>query len=269
VKVLFPHGKITEWYPKAAVPNSADVIQWRDVRVLPNATEEFPKGGASHYFAARQTDAAPLQVGSQKEKFLFYRGAGTFPLPLSAKALEDGRVLVKATIDTPVGGVILFSNRNGKVGYQVLGTFKGETIPHSLSLEGSLPELLGTLEEILIENGLYPKEAQAMIQTWRDSWFEEGVRLFYVLPRHIVDAVLPITIQPAPSDLARVFVGRMEIFTPAIQQDVKQAVANNDRATLAKYGRFLEPIARRIAARSTLVDSVASNATNQPAACAR
>jgi hypothetical protein len=30
--------------------------------------------------------------------------------------------------------------------------------------------------------GLFPKEAHAMVDTWRDSWFEEGTRAFYILP---------------------------------------------------------------------------------------
>jgi len=40
----------------------------------------------------------------------------------------------------------------------------------------------------------------------------------------------------------RVFVGRLEIVTPATAMAVKTAVAHNDEATLDKYSRFLEPI---------------------------
>ena len=85
-----------------------DAIEWRDVRILPNATAEFPaEPGQSHYYAARETDAAPLQVGSQKEKFLFYRGVGTFALPISVKAEADGRILVKNLRADEVSGLIL------------------------------------------------------------------------------------------------------------------------------------------------------------------
>ena len=97
-----------------------------------------------------------------------------------------------------------------------------------------------------------------MIETWRDSWFEEGTRLFYIVPRRAIDAILPLDIQPTPSQIARVFVGRMEVITPAIREDVKQAIAKNDRSTLEKYGRFLEPIARRIGGKSALLDSVSA-----------
>ena len=71
---------------------------------------------------------------------------------------------------------------------------------------------------MLLANGLYPEEASAMIDTWRESWFEEGTRLFYIVPRPAIDAILPLAITPAPSAIARVFVGRMELVTPATEQ---------------------------------------------------
>ena len=98
------------------------------------------------------------------------------------------------------------------------------------------------MEEILVESGLYPDEASAMVRTWRDSWFEEGSRLIYIVPGGFIDNILPVAIDPAPAKIIRVFVGRLEIVTPATLRAVETAVARNDEATLKKYGRFLEPI---------------------------
>ena len=81
-----------------------------------------------------------------------------------------------------------------------------------------------------------------MFETWRDSWFEEGSRLLYVVPRQFVDSVLPLSISPAPAQTVRVFVGRLELVTPATQRAVEQALATRDQATLARYNRFLVPI---------------------------
>lgn len=114
------------------------------------------------------------------------------------------------------------------------------------SLQGDWAGLLVDLERVLVDHGLYRKEARAMVETWRDSWFEEGTRLFYIFSKQSVDSVLPLTIQPAPADITRVFVGRMEIITPEIENDVRQALAQKDLSTLEKYGRFLQPIAQRI-----------------------
>src|SRR2546423_179512 len=95
VKVSFPKGTITEWYPaESRIQNNS--IEWKNVKISPKATPEFPtEPGASHYYAARQTDAAPLEMGSQKEKFLFYRGVGTFPLAISAQTTAGGTILLK------------------------------------------------------------------------------------------------------------------------------------------------------------------------------
>jgi hypothetical protein len=92
-----------------------------------------------------------------------------------------------------------------------------------------------------------------MVETWRDSWFEEGTRVFYVVPRKAVDAILPLTITPAPADVARAFVGRMEIVTPESLLRVQTAIAQNDTAALERYGRFLGPIADQLAAKASSV----------------
>jgi hypothetical protein len=90
-----------------------------------------------------------------------------------------------------------------------------------------------------------------MFETWRDSWFEEGSRLLYIVPREFVDSVLPLSIHPSPAQIVRVFVGRMELVTPATQRAVEQAFATNDRATLARYNRFLVPILETMIASET------------------
>ena len=115
-------------------------------------------------------------------------------------------------------------------------------------LTGSLDSLCGDLERILVDQGLYADEAHAMVETWRDTWFEEGSRVLYIVPRRFIDKILPLTIAPAPSQIVRVFVGRLEIVTPATTEAVKTALASSDEVTLNKYGRFLEPILQRVRA---------------------
>ena len=89
-----------------------------------------------------------------------------------------------------------------------------------------------------------------MVETWRDSWFEQGTRLFYIVSRAAVDSILPLEIQPQPADVTRVFVGRMELVTAATKREVKDAIGGNDKATLAQYARFLRPIVDGILADS-------------------
>jgi hypothetical protein len=269
VKVLFPKGTITEWFPKAKLNHSFNAIEWRDIRISTDAGADFPlEPGPSHYYAARETDAAAVRVGSENEKFLFYRGVGNITVPISARVI-DGNVFLKNLGFGPVEGAVIFENRAGNRRYLLAGSVQSESMLDVRSLQNHWAGLLMDLERILIDQGLYAKEARAMIETWRDSWFEEGMRVFYIVPKPAINTILPLDIQPAPSQIARVFVGRMEIITPAIQDDVRQAVAKNDRLALEKHGRFLEPIADYLRIKSPLLDSIYSNALAQAATCER
>ena len=101
-----------------------------------------------------------------------------------------------------------------------------------------------------------------MVQTWRDSWFEEGLRVIYLVPRTVVDGALSLTIAPAAQEMARVFVGRVEMMSPAMQAEVESAVAHEDRTVAAKYGRFLDAFWRALHGETTNLPSglVASRA---------
>jgi hypothetical protein len=70
-------------------------------------------------------------------------------------------------------------------------------------------------------------------------------------------------VTPAPSSVARVFVGRIELITPAIVDEVRAALRARDRAPLTKYGRFLRPIMTRLASVSTTLPSAEWNAQMQ------
>ena len=273
VKVAFPQGLITEWYPQAdnvdvykadgngsllrlpANLNGIDTtlrsltgaIEWRNINVQPDTEPSLPvENRPSRYYAARETDAAPITVGGQHEKFLFYRGLGRIPVPLSARVSGDGTVIVETRRLDRVPTVILFENRRGRVGYRSVRDVETTVAVESPSLDGSLRQLLRELETTLVANGLFPKEAHAMVETWRDSWFEEGSRLIYILPSRAVDAILPLEVEPAPVQIARVFVGRIELVTPETTRSVEEALIKRDTSTLDRYGRFLDPILKRI-----------------------
>jgi hypothetical protein len=268
VKVRFHQGVMTEWFPPARVTpstlgtsgdrdrrlaDSESTAAWTGVNVRPGAAPEFLREASpSHYYPARDTDAAPVQVGKVTERFLFYRGVGEFAPPVMATVQPDDRVSVLAPSGTPVGDLVLFDNRGGTVRILARSVPGTETLIDPKQLETSSGASLNQhLERVLIAHGLYPKEARAMIATWRDTWFEEGSRLFYIAPRRAVDAVLQLDITPRPTDVARVFVGRIELMTRQTLTDLKSALLKNDQRALAKYGRFLEPFMDRVFADSS------------------
>ncbi len=260
LKVDFPKGKITEWYPQARSVNTS--IDWGRIKVMPGTAVNLPVDYSdSHYYPARETDAAPVQVcgtagkAAQQEKFLFYRGVGNFDLPVSV-TLAGEKVVLKNLGRDEIAHLIVFENRGGKIGYRRYDAFTGEITEQRPALDRNLNSLLQELKGILVASGLYEKEADAMIKTWRSSWFEEGMRVFYVLPRQTIDAVLPITIEPAPAELVRVLVGRAEVITPEMEKSVQRqvsmlsdpspAVRETAKQAIQKYGRFSEPILKRI-----------------------
>ena len=111
----------------------------------------------------------------------------------------------------------------------------------------------------LKESGLYAKEARAMVNTWKTSYFQnDGIRVLFVLPQSWTDAFIPIRISPKPREVVRVMVGRLELLSPDRERRAEDAVrdlASGDPvrrqlgfAFLREQGRYVEPIVRRVAA---------------------
>jgi hypothetical protein len=258
VRVDFPKGFMSEWYPSAAVvqpvPQQIPLdstltssILWNYVTIMPGTSPTLKQEKApSHYYAARETDAHPLRVNGQFEKFLFYRGVGGFQVPILATETSDGNIAVTNTGNAALPFVVLFENRDGKVGYRIHGELANKVELKPAEPGGDIHRLYRELESALVKAGMFQREAQAMVNTWRDSWFEEGERLFYILPASTVDAILPLSISPAPEKIARAFVGRVELITSETLKRVSRAIEMEDEQMLLRYGRFLGPITDRL-----------------------
>lgn len=266
VTVSFPDGRITEWYPPTDLSDGG--IRWQDVVLEPADSPVLPtEAGPSHYYAARETDAVPLRVGDDFEKFLFYRGVGNFQPPVSARVSDDGRSIRVSgfpsdSAEAPIAALVQFESRDGRIAYRIATTEELDRV--NTEVGGRLPSApdpswtrdmsrLGKdLSSMLVAAGLYRREADAMVETWRDSWFEVGSRIFYLVPGATVDALLPLEIQPEPAEVRRAFVGRAEVLTPATLDEVADALEAGDTRALEPYGRFLEPILDQLVARAEL-----------------
>ena len=274
VHVSFSKGLITEWFPhadrvypvSAITPKYASFadwdlyqehpdgnIEWNSIELTPQGHAELPRDSApNHYYAARQTSSTPLQIntahGPQTEKFLFYRGVSTFAVPLSAHVQPNGALLTQILTQEEIPAMLLFERRGERMGFRLVHPSGANPAFDPPELNSDVDSLQRTVVNMLVAEGLYLDEARAMFETWRDSWFEEGSRLLYIVPRPFVDSILPLSIRPVPGQLVRVFVGRLELVTPTTLRAVEQALAARDRTTLARYGRFLMPILDIIAA---------------------
>ena len=265
VRVSFAKGLITEWYPRASdvTPTEAvnsetlskqktdGSIAWATVTLEPGSAAPPPREAAdSRYYSARNTASTPLRVstpgGEEHEKFLFYRGVSATDVPISARFREDGNLVVKSSGKEAVANIILLERRGERFGFRLVFGPQVEAILEPPELTSSIDTLAAELEGSLVSHGLYPDEAHAMLETWNDSWFEEGSRLIYIVPGSYLDTILPLAINPLPAQTVRVFVGRVELISPATQDALKNAIVSHDHTTLRKYCRFLTPILNAI-----------------------
>jgi hypothetical protein len=264
VHVDFPKGWITEYYPQPSnvskeygqnaytgVDYKNGHADWDSVEVRPGENPPLPASqGPSRYYEARKTDAAALSVGKQNERMIFYRGIGSFIPALQPKFMPDGKLQLRTTIPDAIPLAVVFENRGGKIGYRFVRGLSGSLDVDPPEMTGDLAQLRKELVADLVEFGLYQKEALAMVETWHDSWFEDGMRVFYVVPRPQTDALLPLKIAPVPDAIARVFVGRVEVLSPWTRQTILDAADHRDVAALRKFGRFLGPFVAQMKAQS-------------------
>ena len=76
---------------------------------------------------------------------------------------------------------------------------------------GSLADLRRAMKQALVAAGLFEDEAEAMLETWKESYFRTpGLRIFYTVPDEWLSYFLPLRIS-VPHELKRVLVGRIDI----------------------------------------------------------
>jgi hypothetical protein len=256
--------------------------RWTGIEILPvnesghTARSLQQDRSGSHYFSARDTDSAYIRVDSsgttncsaEYEKFIFYRGAGSFATPLRVTMEKDAVTLENAGTES-LRHLFVLGLKDGAgncIPVERLAPGEKRTVQINLDsyikLKKKLSEqLCQSMAAALAREGLYEREAQAMVNTWRDSWFEEdGLRVLYTLPREWTDRTLPLTLDPKPRELVRVMVGRAEVFTPATEKKLSDALAlaqkgdSEARAVVMseckKLGRFAEPALSKLRSKS-------------------
>ncbi len=248
--------------------------RWANVRLLAAKQNDVSQNSlpmdrsGSHYFSARDTDANILRVSSlvatnpaaEHEKFIFYRGVGSFATPLQTRMDSDKSLILANTGPEGLAHLFVLGVANGRgkfIAIDRLASGKTEQVEMDLTanptpLEQLSKDLGKKMAAALVSQGLYEREAVAMVNTWKDSWFaEEGLRVLYVLPRGWTDETLPLKLQPAPRELVRVMVGRAEVIPLELQRQLTDALVKGGHgdveaqqeavALFKKLGRFAEP----------------------------
>ena len=247
----------------ASVPHGANEQHYAQARATDSALVHVSNGNADAFFG---------QFGRQDhlEKFLFYRGVGSFDLPVEVSFQNDQPVFANHGTH-PVSSVILIESDNGSLrATKIDRVAAGDTIKFEETQTVSPQELFQMVVRSLINEGLFEKEATAMVRTWQPSWFtENGRRVLYIVPAELTEQLLPLQITPAPKENLRVLVGRMEIMSPSDEavltslvrqsierrqdfQQSKEAKSNTNPTypvpeEIQKWGRMTEPALVRIA----------------------
>ena len=263
VEVAFPAGWLSEFYPQADVDapgvkgssfgsiTSATLgqLNWNDLAVGTDAAG--PETTEPVWLAPRTVDAANVTAtGGESERFLFYRGVGHVDSPLRVSQDAANKSLV-ITANSPVVEASTNSDfvipamwlvdvrQDGALAFRELESVRVRndgrpqivaTTPAKLEFDFSnldadeLTQLSSSIHTALIEDGLNADEADALLNTWKASYFQSpGLRLFYLLPREWTDHVLPMKLS-VDAKLVRTMIGRVEIVTPA-QRDLLGQIA--------------------------------------------
>lgn len=269
VHVDFPQGIVSQWFPNAAAFQpaiggfttvSGGSMDWQ--AQLKPGLGGFPAVAAADIWApSRNVASVPVQIGDESEQFIFYRGLGTFAVPFGATAQADGSISIKNDSPDAIQNVFLLRlYPSGGVVVELGGLgahqARANIVPPAASAAANVEEYVADastrVAAALVKSGLQKDEARAMVDTWSKSYFRgQGLRLLYIVPRTWTDKLLPITITPRPAALVRTLVGRVELLTPADEQQlmsvVQQAAASamSASALAAQLGRFAEPKLRR------------------------
>lgn len=211
---------------------------------------------------AREVSANYLKfTGGENERFLFYRGVSNVELPARSEVFPEGRILLHNLRAEPLGAVFVVKVSEEGAAFSVRPAGVGglEDLELSAPEAGALRPLPEFLDELgaevtkaLEQSGLYRDEAVAMVNTWRRQWFlTPGLRLLYLAPAAWTDAVIPLTVSPAPDTVVRTMMLRVELLTPEVEAADVAALSlmtsdvTRGRAHFAALGRFAEPRLRR------------------------
>lgn len=259
VQVDFHGGWFSEFYPRATFqapgldkfhlsPNATGQVVWKDLLV--GTDGKVPDTKDPVWLTPRKTDGVTVTTADgESERYLFYRGVGNFNGPLRVTTnrmtqeltLFDEQPEANPDAEIRFAAAWLVSVRKDKgLAFRSLGTLTQQPpeVPmlrvsskfadeeHS---PGNLELLHQEMHAALVDDGLFPKEATAMLDTWRHAYFESsGLRVFYLLPHEWTDARMPLTLSQ-DADVSRVMVGRIELISRE-QRDLIEQIRRNPHA---------------------------------------
>jgi hypothetical protein len=249
VKVSFRGGWLTQFYPAAETSGLANMdrltetatssLSWNDLKIGVDAAG--PQTSDRVWTAPRAVQAASVTTANgESEKFLFYRGVGHLASPLQVRRTADAASLA---VSSQLSGALsqctpltlqhlwlVSIHPDGACAFRALAPailqapLKGQKQPILFSVPAefsasaypaaNLSRLKSEMHAALREDGLFPDEADALLNTWEVSYFKSpGQRLFFMMPKGWTDWYLPLEVS-VPCEVKRAMIGRLELVTP-------------------------------------------------------
>lgn len=274
VQATFNGGLLNEFFPNGetipGIVNSAPRIDsktvgklsWKEITF--GAVDQLMPNTNSHVWVAPRLakSATPVSVGPEAEHYLFYRGVGHLDAPLQVTRDPSGAITIANRSDIPMTDVPIWLaefRADGSAAFRRIdniskpqaGSFRDEEF-----YADGVARLRSNMHEALVSAGLFPDEAEAMLETWKLSYFKSGgQRLFFLVPRAWTDKVLPLSINK-PANLTRVMMGRIELITPVQRKAISDILASYKSRVgvdltkqYASLGRFTQAIIQDAQAR--------------------
>lgn len=248
VKATFHGGWLTQFYPEAdasatgmdrfrfghLLGASTSSLHWKSLTI--GGSRPGPETTEKVWTTPRTVVAASVTTpGGESEKYLFYRGVGHIDAPIRV-VRNDGakQLLIYAQLERslqtnsplPIRWIWLAHIRGQKSAFREvqpleltaerekpLATISSAFDERQYTSE-NLKLLRAEMRSALVKEGLFPDEADALLNTWQLSYFKSsGTRIFFIVPRAWTDSYLPLEISK-PADVVRAMVGRLELVTP-------------------------------------------------------
>jgi hypothetical protein len=224
-------GVIRQWDGEVLDNYVVGSLTWKGLRL--HDTVVAPMTRSEIWLAPREVSSAAVfsAAAGEGEQYLFYRGVAHLDALLATKTtsrsvdvatpanltwLESGAAVLPNLwlADVRADGVIAFrahpavTLKKENAG-KALAQLKRFSESHYTAAGAS--QLRSSLKKALIAQGLFADEAEAMLNTWKASYFQKpGLRVFYIVPRQWTDYFLPLEFS-VPARVTRVIVGRIDL----------------------------------------------------------
>jgi len=223
-------GAIKEWNGDVLNNYVVGTLQWKGLRL--HDTVVAPLTQSEIWLAPRAVSSVSVfsPAAGEGEQYLFYRGVAHLEALLQTKVTDSQVTLsaptqlawLEASATVPniwlaevrADGLIAFrehaavtlrKEEAGKVLARIKRSGAGD------HYGAGAAQLRASLKKALLAQGLFADEAEAMLNTWKASYFQKaGLRVFYIVPRAWTDYFLPLEFS-VPTRVSRVIVGRIDL----------------------------------------------------------